>query len=253
MTILEMPVKVMKSFFGLVCGLADDPGGHAALVLDNCSFYGVDELTAELRGEVHEEGFVDAVALDSVGGEVAAAAEVLVGHADGGGQAAEEETVGLEDAPEIFEHRVEVRVVAGEVEDGAADDQVEGVVGVGDGFDGFDAEVFRGEMRGERGDESAGLRDGGGTLIGSEDLVAFAEEVDEIAAGSASGVEDSHAGHDVAAKDLVEEVDVDRAELLLEGGHRFKRMIQDGRQDKSGRGVQMSLLRNRRRLRTSQR
>jgi hypothetical protein len=66
-------------------------------------------------------------------------------------------------------------------------------------------------------------------VIGAEDLVPFAEEIDEIAAGAASGVEDSHAGHDVAAKDLIEEVDVDLAELLLEGGHGFKRMIQDGR------------------------
>jgi hypothetical protein len=120
------------------------------------------------------------------------------------------------------------------VEDGAADDEVEGVVGVGDGLDGFDAEVFGGKVRGEGGGESAGLRDGFGTLIGGEDLVAFAEEIDEIAAGAAAGVEDSHAGHDVAAKELVEEVDVDRAELLLEGGHGLKRMIQDG-QNKSGR------------------
>ena len=49
----------------------------------------------------------------------------------------------------------------------------------------------------------------------------------ESHAPTAAGVEDSHAGHDVAAKKLVEEVDVDRAELLLEGGHGFKRMIQD--------------------------
>jgi hypothetical protein len=124
-----------------------------------------------------------------------------------------------------------VCVVTGEVKDGAADDKIEGVVGVGDGLDGFDSEVFRGEVGGEGGDESAGLRDGFGTLIGGEDLVAFAEEIDEIAAGAASGVEDSHARHDVAAKNLIEEVDVNRAELLLEGGHGFKRMIQDG--DKS--------------------
>jgi hypothetical protein len=176
---------------------------------------------------VHEEGFVDAVALDAVWGEVAVAGEVLVGHADGGGETAEEEAIGLQDTPEVFEHGVEVRIVAGEVEDGAADDDVKSVVGVGEGLDGFDAEVFRGEMRGESGDESAGLRDGFGILIGAKDLVALAEEVDEIAADTAPGVEDSHAGDDVAAKDLIEEVDVDRAELLLEGGHGFKRMIQD--------------------------
>jgi hypothetical protein len=178
---------------------------------------------------VHEEGFVDTVALDAVGGEVVVASEVPVGHADGGGETAEEEAPGLKYAPEVFEHGVEVRVVAGEVEDGAADDEVEGVVGVGDGLDGFDAKVFRGKMGGEGGDESPGLRDGFGILVGAEDLIAFAEEVDEIAAGTAARVENSHALHDVAAQELIEEIDVDRAELLLEGGHGFKRMIQDGR------------------------
>ncbi len=162
------------------------------------------------------------------------AGEVLVGHADGGGEPAEEKATGLQDAPEVVQHGVEVCVVAGEVEDGAADDEIEGSVGVGDGLDGFDAEVFRGEMGSEGGGESAGLRDCFGILIGGEDLVAFAEQVDEIAAGAASGVEDSHAGHDVAAKDLVEEVDVDLAELLVEGGHGFKRMIQDGSLDFNG-------------------
>jgi len=156
------------------------------------------------------------------------AAEVLVGHADGGGEAAEEEAAGPENAPEVVEHGVEVSVVAGEVEDGAADDEVEGIGWVGDGLDGFDAEVAGREVRGEGSGESAGLGDGVGILVGGEDLVAFAEEVDEIASGTAAGIEDTHAGHDVAAQDLVEEVDVDLAELLLEGGHRFKRMIQDG-------------------------
>ena len=74
---------------------------------------------------MHEEGFVDAVAFDAVGGEVAAAGEVLVGHADGGGEAAEEKAAGFEDSPEAVEHGVEVGVVAGEVEDGAAVDDVE--------------------------------------------------------------------------------------------------------------------------------
>jgi hypothetical protein len=178
---------------------------------------------------VHQEGFVDTVALDSVGGEVVVASEVLMGHADGGGEAAEEEAAGLKYAPEVLEHGVEVRVVAGEVEDGTAHDEVERVVGVGDGLDGLDAKIFRRKMGGEGGDESAGLGDGFGIVIGAEHLVAFAEEVDEIAAGTAARVENSHAGHDVAAQELIEEIDVDRAELLLEGGHRFKRMIQDGR------------------------
>jgi hypothetical protein len=114
-------------------------------------------------------------------------------------------------------------------EDGAADDEVEGIGGVGDRVEGFDAEVVGREVRGEGGGESAGLDDSFGILVGGEDLVALTKEIDEIASGAASGIEDSHAGHDVAAQDLVEEVDVDLAELLLEGGHSFKRMIQDGR------------------------
>jgi hypothetical protein len=108
-------------------------------------------------GEVHEEGFVDAEALDAVGGKIAVAGEVLVGHADGGGEPAEEEAAGPEDAPEVVEHGVEVCVVAGEVEDGAADDEVEGIGGVGDRVEGFDAEVVGWEVKGEGGDESAGL------------------------------------------------------------------------------------------------
>jgi hypothetical protein len=77
------------------------------------------------------------------------AVEVLVRHADGGGEPTKEEAAGLQNTPEIFEHGVEVRVIAGEVEDGAADDEVKGVVGIADGLDGFDAEVFRGKVGGE--------------------------------------------------------------------------------------------------------
>jgi len=149
------------------------------------------------------------------------AGEVLVGHADGGGEAAEEEAAGFEDAPETADHGVEVCVVAGEVEDRVAEDDVECGVGEGEGFDGFDAEVLGGEIGSERGGERAGLRNGFGVLVCGVDVVAFAEEVDEVAASTASGVEDAHAGRDVAAEELVEEIDVDVAELLLESGHEF--------------------------------
>jgi hypothetical protein len=59
-----------------------------------------------------------------------------------------------------------------------------------------------------------------GIFIDCEDLAAGAEEMNEVAAVAASGVEDGHAGFDVAAQDLIEEVNVDLAELLLKGhGH----------------------------------
>ena len=202
-------------------GLAEGPGGHAALVLDYGGFDGVDEFGVEGGGEVHEERFVDAVEFDAVGGEVVAAGEMVMGHADGGGEAAEEESAGLEDSPEILEHGVEVGFVAGEVEDGAAMDDVEGVVGECEGLERLDAEVGGGESGGEKGSEFAGLPDGFGVVVVGKDFEAFAEEIDEVASGAAAGVEDGHAGEYVAAEEVVEEVDVDGAELLLEGGGHF--------------------------------
>jgi hypothetical protein len=168
---------------------------------------------------VHEEGFVDAVEFDAVGSEVAAAFEVLVRHADGGGETAEEETAGFEDAPEVFEDCVEMGFVAAEVEDGVAVNEVEEGVREGCGLERFGAEVVCGETRRESGSEGASLVDGGRVVVDGEDLVAFAEEIDEIATGAAAGVEDTHAGDDVAAKEMIEEIDINEAELLLQGGH----------------------------------
>lgn len=108
-----------------------DPGGHTALVLDHGGLDRVDELAVELFGELHEEGFVDAEAFGPVGCEVTMTNDVLVRHADGGGEAAEEETARFQDSPEALQHGVEVVVVAGEVEDGVAENDVEGGVGEG--------------------------------------------------------------------------------------------------------------------------
>jgi hypothetical protein len=110
--------------------------------------------------------------------------------------------------------------VAGEVEDAVAVNEVEEGVREGCGFERFGAEVVCWEMRRESGGEGAGLLDGGRVMVDSEDLVAFAEEIDEIAAGAAAGIEDTHAGDDVAAEEMVEEIDVDEAELFLQIGHR---------------------------------
>ncbi len=50
-------------------------------------------------------------------------------------------------------------------------------------------------------------------------VVAFAQEIDEVAAGAAAGVEHAHARRDAAAQQLIEEIDVDVAELIVEGAH----------------------------------
>jgi hypothetical protein len=199
--------------------LAENPGGHAALVLDDGGFDGVDELAAQLRGEAHEEGFVDAVTLGAVGREEAAAFDGMVSHADSRGQAAEEEAAGLEHAPKAVQHGEEVGIVAGEVEDGVAEDDVEGGVGEGDRLYEFVAQIFDGEVGDEGGCEGAGLRDRFRVFVYAEDFVTVAEEIDEVAAGATACVEDSHAGDDVSTEELVEEVDVDGAELVFKVEH----------------------------------
>jgi hypothetical protein len=77
-------------------------------------------------------------------------------------------------------------------------------------------EVFRGQVGLEGGGELADVVDGRLILVDGEYLASLAEQVDEVAPVAASGVDDGHAGLDVAAKDLIEEVDIDLAELFLD-------------------------------------
>ena len=169
---------------------------------------------------MHKECFVDAVELDAPRGEVSSTFEVLVGHANGGGEAAEQEAAWSEGTPEAFKDRVELGVAAAEMEDGATVDEVEEGVGEGNGFEWFDAEVAGGECGGKGGSEGAGLLDGCGVLIDSEDVVALAKKIDKVAAGATAGVQDAHAGDNVAAEEMVKEIDVNEAELFLQIRHR---------------------------------
>jgi hypothetical protein len=51
--------------------------------------------------------------------------------------------------------------------------------------------------------------------IEREYLATFAQEMHQVAPISTSSVENAHTGGDVSAKDLIEDVDVDLAELFL--------------------------------------
>ena len=53
-------------------------------------------------------------------------------------------------------------------------------------------------------------------LVHGVDVEALAQQVDEIASAATAGVEHAHARADPAAQQLVEQVDVDVAELRLE-------------------------------------
>jgi len=54
-----------------------------------------------------------------------------------------------------------------------------------------------------------------GVQVDSEDRTAFAEQVDQVTPVAASRLENTHACAEIAAQDLVEDVDVDLAELFL--------------------------------------
>ncbi len=174
-------------------------------------------------GEAEEKSRVDEVALDAVGGEEAAAVDALVLHANGGGEAAEEEAAGFQDSPDVAEHGCEVLVVAREVEHGTAEHDVGEGVREGHRFDGLDAEVVWRNGRGQRCGEGADALDGSRVFIDAEDLVSLAQKVDEVATEATAGIEDAHAGRYAAALELIEEVDVDGAELFLKRGHRWHR------------------------------
>jgi len=136
-------------------------------------------------------------------------------HADAGGEADEEQAAGAEDAPEFGEHGAEVVFVAGEVEDGGAEDGVSECVGEGHALDGGVLEVGGRQGGAEGGGESADVFNAFWVAVDGEDFAANAEEMDEVAAVAASGVDDAHVGGEIAAEDLVEDVDVDGAELVL--------------------------------------
>jgi hypothetical protein len=97
------------------------------------------------------------------------------------------------------------------MENGAADYDIGEGVGKRHLFDGFDTEVF--------GRTLAQGRDGAGIGIDAEDF-AMTKQPNQVAALAAARFEDAHTGCNASPEDLIEEVNVDRAELVDKGGHR---------------------------------
>jgi hypothetical protein len=83
-----------------------------------------------------------------------------------------------------------VVIVAGEVEDGVANDDIGENVGERVCFDGFNPEVLRRKMRRKPANGVDGLRIG----IYGEDVVAFTEKVDDVPAAAAARIENFHPG-----------------------------------------------------------
>ena len=121
-----------------------------------------------------------------------------------------------EHAPAAREHGIELGVVARKMQHGAADDDGGRPIRHRRPFNRLGAKVFwREGGRQPRGELAHGA-DGVGVLIDGVDVAASAQQIDEIAAPAAAGVEDTIAWRDAAAQQLIEQIDVDPAELGLE-------------------------------------
>lgn len=191
------------------------------MVLNDCSFEGIDQDAVQFVGGAVQERFVGEVTLRAIGQQVAPSGNLLdaVFHPDGGSQSREEEPAGFEDAPEFAKHGGELLVLEGEVQDRAAEDHVGESIVEGHRFYGRDVEVGCGQIRRKGRRQSADLRDGVWIGVDTEDLVSLLEQVDQVPTGTASGVEHAHAGGDTSAQQLVKEVNIDVAELLSKIAH----------------------------------
>lgn len=112
-------------------------------------------------------------------------------------------------------------VIARKVENGATEYHLGEAIRKRHLFDGFHAEILGTEMRREGSGEAAQALNGARIRVYAKDLVPLPEKVDEVAAQTAPCIEDSHPWDDAASKELVKEVDIDIAELLVKAGHRY--------------------------------
>ena len=104
-------------------------------------FEWVDQLGVTVAGEREEHGFVNEEPL-GVSNAVEAAGKRFEVHSDARTKTAEEQTAGLQGAPEFIEHGIKVLCGSREVKNRAANDDVGDRVGERDLLDRSYAEVF---------------------------------------------------------------------------------------------------------------
>src|SRR3954468_24071597 len=139
-------------------------------------------------------------------------------HANGRRQPAEQQAATPKQLPGAMQHRLEMLVVSGEVQNGAAQNNISGVLREGRPLDRLGAEVVQRKMRRDFRRETLDYLNRDRIRIDPEDLVASAHQVNKITARPASHVDDAHARNESAAKKLVEQIDVDLAKLVAKIG-----------------------------------
>ena len=120
-------------------------------------------------------------------------------------------------------HRHELGVIAREMQDRAADDDVGKAFRERERLEWLDTEIFCRELWGVPCGQAVNLGNGIGVLVRPERLVAGAKEIDQVAAVAATGVEHGIARGDATAERLVEQIDVELTELIRQISHGAQR------------------------------
>jgi len=92
-------------------------------------------------------------------------------------------------------------------------------------FDGLHAEIVCGTSRREGCGEAARALNRVRVGVHAEYLIPLPEKIDQVAPRSAARIEQPHPRPDTTSEKLIEQVDVDLAELLLKIGHGFLPII----------------------------
>jgi hypothetical protein len=117
--------------------------------------------------------------------------------------------------PKAAEHRAKLLFVAREMENRITNHDVGEPGREGHRFNEANSEILRGQTGAERCRELAHVLNSLGVRVDCKHFATFTEQVNEVPAISATGVEHTHASIDISAEDLIEDVNIDLAELFL--------------------------------------
>jgi hypothetical protein len=128
-------------------------------------------------------------------------------------QSSEEQAAWRQHAPHFFEHRGELALASCEVQNGTADDRVRRAVLPRKGIERTAMNLVRRQRRVQGCDELAHRANRRGVRVHGPHLEAVSQEERKITSRAAAGVQHAPATVESSTKELVEQVDVDLAEL----------------------------------------
>lgn len=133
-------------------------------------------------------------------------------------QSREQQAARREHAPQFVEHRAKIALVAREVQHGAADDRVNGGISPGQRIERSAIGVLRPNHRARRRRQPTSRVDRQWIGVGNAQVEAVVQEEGQIPSAAAAGIEHAPPAIESAAKQLVEQIDVDLSELRSEAG-----------------------------------